>query len=123
MSHVEIEQIRQDMCPVLYFQGKDKGVVLNKTNARTISAAYGDDTEAWAGQPVELYEAEVMYEGKAVPGIRMTVPRVAAQTQHAAPIQQRPAPPSHIITSPAANGSHPINMPVGSVTVDDEIPF
>ena len=33
MSHVETETIGDDDRPVLYFQGKEKGLVLNKTNA------------------------------------------------------------------------------------------
>jgi hypothetical protein len=45
MSHVETETIGDDDRPVLYFQGKEKGLILNKTNANSISAVYGDDTE------------------------------------------------------------------------------
>lgn len=33
MSHVETESIGDDDRPVLYFQNKEKGLVLNKTNA------------------------------------------------------------------------------------------
>ena len=42
--------------PVLYFTGKAKGLVLNKINAAAIVAIYGDDTTAWKGQPLLLYQ-------------------------------------------------------------------
>ena len=48
----------------MYFEGKPKGLVLNKTNANTISDAYGDETEHWEGKEIVLYEAEVeQYQG------------------------------------------------------------
>lgn len=34
-----------DSKPVLFFQGKEKGLVLNKTNANTISGMYGPETD------------------------------------------------------------------------------
>ena len=41
--------------PVLYFHNREKGLVLNVTNARTIEDAYGTETGDWAGQLVELF--------------------------------------------------------------------
>ena len=43
MNRVEMEDIGGDHKPVVYFNGKDKGVVLNKTNANNIAQLYGDD--------------------------------------------------------------------------------
>ena len=40
---------------VLYFEGEDKVMVLNKTNAQKLGAAYGKDRASWVGQHVELY--------------------------------------------------------------------
>jgi hypothetical protein len=60
--------------PVVYFEGKSKGLVLNKTNANTVSDAYGDETELWEGKETVLYEAEVEYQGRRMPGIRCIVP-------------------------------------------------
>ena len=36
--------------PVLYFDGGDKGLVLNQTNAAAIVEDYGDDTDTWIGR-------------------------------------------------------------------------
>jgi arabinogalactan endo-1,4-beta-galactosidase len=74
MAHVEREKIGEDSKPVLYFKGKDKGVVLNKTNAGTISDAYGDDTDDWYDQPLILFSVMVDFQGKVAPAIRCRVP-------------------------------------------------
>ena len=49
--------------PVLYFRGKVKGFVLNATNYDAIADAYGDETDDWSGQPVELYPTKVPFKG------------------------------------------------------------
>lgn len=74
MANVEREKIGDDFKPVLYFKGKEKGVVLNKTNAGTISDAYGDDTEDWFDQPLILFSVMVDFQGKVAPAIRCRVP-------------------------------------------------
>jgi hypothetical protein len=48
IDRVAMEDIGGDHKPVLYFRGKEKGMVLNKTNGNNISAAYGDETDDWA---------------------------------------------------------------------------
>lgn len=74
MGHVEMEKIGDDNKPVLYFKGKERGVVLNKTNAGTISDSYGDDTEDWFDQPLILFSVMVDFQGKVGPAIRCRVP-------------------------------------------------
>jgi arabinogalactan endo-1,4-beta-galactosidase len=74
MGHVEMRDIGGDAKPVLFFQGKEKGMVLNKTNANNIVAAYGDETEDWTGKELVLFEAMVDFQGKTVPAIRVRVP-------------------------------------------------
>ena len=74
--------------PVIYFQGKDKGVVLNKTNANNISALYGDDTDQWSGKQVELFSAWVDFQGKSVEAIRMRRPPNGARPAAPPPKQE-----------------------------------
>ena len=64
--------------PVLYFEGKDKGLVLNKTNSMIIAGRYGDDTDGWQGKPVILYGTETQFQGKLVPCIRVRIPAPVA---------------------------------------------
>ena len=71
MDRCEYEMIGSDKKLILYFVGKEKGMVLNKTNASNIAAIYGDDTEDWRDQEVVLFEAMVDFQGKTVPAIRV----------------------------------------------------
>jgi hypothetical protein len=69
-----MRDVGDDTKPVAYFEGKDKGLVLNKTNSNTISAAYGDETDDWVGAEIVLYETMVEFQGQRKPGIRCLVP-------------------------------------------------
>jgi hypothetical protein len=71
---VEMQELGDEVKPVVYFEDKAKGLVLNKTNANTISAAYGDEMEDWEGKEAVLYETEVEYQGRRMPGICCLVP-------------------------------------------------
>jgi len=86
MSKVEREKIGNEPEPknVLYFRGKEKGLVLNITNANLISEIYGDEMDNWSGGEIILFEDRVAFQGKIVPAIRVrAVPRKA-------PVAQKP---------------------------------
>ena len=121
MSHVTMEDIGGDLKPILYFQGKEKGLVLNKTNANTIAGAYGDDTTEWTGKAIQMYEAMVDFQGRQVAAIRVHI----ARTQPAQPVQpaQPQTEPPAESAVPVSNGHspNPSSVPVG--TVIDEVPF
>jgi hypothetical protein len=74
MSQVTMETIGEDERPVLYFRGKDKGLVLNKTNANTIAYAFGDETQDWRDGEIVLFETMVDFQDKTMPAIRCRVP-------------------------------------------------
>lgn len=61
--------------PVLHFVGKDKGLVLNKTNAITISMGYGEDINLWVGKDIFLMVQPVQGPNGIVDGLRVEVPR------------------------------------------------
>lgn len=86
IDNVELREVGGDgeHKPVLFFQGRDKGVVLNKTNATVLAEAYGDDTDDWTGETVVLFEALVSFQGKNVKAIRMRVPTPAERKKSAA---------------------------------------
>ncbi len=44
--------------PVVWFEGKQKGAIINKTNAKAISGMYGRDTSAWVGKRITLYPTQ-----------------------------------------------------------------
>jgi arabinogalactan endo-1,4-beta-galactosidase len=116
MAHVEREKIGDDAKPVLYFKGKDKGVVLNKTNAGTISDAYGDDTEDWFDQPLILFSVMVDFQGKVAPAIRCRVP-TAKDNRQVAPQREDPISSGPIPQRKTGGVSDNMQM------TDDEIPF
>ena len=61
--------------PVLYFDGQEHGLVLNRTNANTIAALYGDETDNWHGKPIVIFQTQVDFRGRPVPGIRVRAPK------------------------------------------------
>ena len=71
MSHVSMAEIGGEPKPILYFHGKEKGLVVNKTNAGKIAEMFGDDTDDWTGGEIILYEAMVDFQGRTVPAIRV----------------------------------------------------
>jgi hypothetical protein len=109
VSKVEMEDVGDDTKAVAYFVGKQKGLVLNRTNWDRISLAAGtDETSEWPGVSIVLFTEPVTFNGKTGPAIR-----VKAVKRRTASQDPRPAPPN----------------PGGAVQaqrageMDDEIPF
>lgn len=129
IGRVEQEAINGEKKLILYFQGKNKGMVLNKTNANNVAAIYGGETEDWYGKAIVLVEAMVDYQGQSVPAIRIRAPRrdesapapQAPQRQMAdagydRDMDDRPAPPPRR-ADPISSG------PARNDDLDDSIPF
>ena len=84
IARVDMETLGDERKPVVYFTGKEKGLVMNKTNWNALQDICGDeDSDNWTGSKVKLYTAKVEYQGKRVAAIRIDEPTAAA----------RPAPP------------------------------
>lgn len=49
----------------------NKPLVLNVTNAKSISSIYGDDTDDWLDQKVVLYPTKVLFKGQNTDAIRV----------------------------------------------------
>jgi hypothetical protein len=80
ICEVGMRQIGNDNKPVVYFEGKDKGLVLNKTNAVMISEiASSDDTDSWPGVAIMIYPTKTDYQGKRVDTIRVDWPADAVK--------------------------------------------
>jgi len=100
---------------VCYFAKKEKGVVLNKTNAATIATAYGYDYTQWPGNQITLYMAMVDAWGETREAIRVRVTAEnmrAVSSNGAAPSQPEPQPP--------------VEAPVEAAVADDDddgLPF
>ncbi len=84
IDRVEVEPVGRDkeMKPVVYFKGKEKGVVLNKTNSRKIAELTGSkDTDDWTGCQIRLYATETEFGGEMVECIRVKAAGSAAVRQ------------------------------------------
>lgn len=57
--------------PILRLKGKQKAMVLNKTNAQTIASMYGPEAMEWIGKRITLYSAKVRAFGKMHDAIRI----------------------------------------------------
>lgn len=84
--------------PVIYFLKVDKGMALNKTNAKRISEMHGDETDGWIGKKVTLTKEWVEAFGKADWAIR---------------VKMQP-PPSSKQATPAAAAAPPVADPADS---------
>jgi hypothetical protein len=85
VGHVELEKLGDDTKPVMYFQGKDKGMALNQTNAGKIAAAYGKLTEEWEGKEVFIFVEQKQFQGRSVPGLSVEVPMVEVVAEEEPP--------------------------------------
>ena len=74
ISGATMEKLGNDQKLVLHFQGKDKGMVCNKTNANRIAYLYGEDTDGWVGKEIVLVSEFVEFQGKTVKGLRVKPP-------------------------------------------------
>ena len=95
IDRVEIEPVGRDkeMKPIVYFKGKQKGLVLNKTNSKKIAEISGSpDTDDWGGVSVKLYATETEFGGETVECIRIKAAKPVAAARRAA--QPPPPPPA-----------------------------
>ena len=61
--------------PVVYFQGAQKGMALNRSNADEIANVYGLLTEDWIGKSVTLYPSTTRFADQVVPCIKIRCTR------------------------------------------------
>lgn len=109
---VQIEEVKSDdgieKKLIAHFMGKDKSLILNRTNCELLEGIIGtDDYEAWAGQSVVLYPTTTKFGAKTVPCLRIRAVQVAP----------KPAPPPLVVVAPPVP-----EYDDGPLTVDD-IPF
>jgi hypothetical protein len=79
ISNVVMEEMPDgENKPVVYFQNKEKGVVLNKTNASMIAHSHSPDTDGWIGKTILLRCEAVPFGGRIVDSIRVSVNQAEA---------------------------------------------
>lgn len=90
ITHVSTDEIGGKQKFICYFAGKQKGLVLNKTNWNNIVKITGhEDSDDWTGSSVCLYETMVDFQGESVPAVRVKSAPSSAAPQK--PVRQSSA--------------------------------
>ena len=58
----------------MWFTNDERGLVLNKTNNRTLRGAFGDAVDGWVGRVIVVFSTETDLRGKMVPALRVRIP-------------------------------------------------
>jgi hypothetical protein len=120
--------------PVLWFTNSKLGLPLNKTNLRTLKAAFGDDMKLWKNEIITVFPTKVEFGPKLVDGLRIRIPPPKEGSEAIAPA---PAPAPASAQQKSSNGSAAPAQPTAAEPttttptavvqpdpdLDDEIPF
>ena len=114
INNAKIEDIGQgpsrERKIIVSFVGKDKKLVCNKTNARTIGSLHGEEIDNWPGKKITLAPREVEFQGAMVWAIR-----VSLQDPDRVDFQQLPPMPPRVQALPPK----PATVP----TDESNVPF
>jgi hypothetical protein len=110
---------------VVWFTNDEHGLVLNKTNNRTLRGAFGDPVAGWNGKIIVLFPTTADFSGKMGPAMRVRIPAPKQATpgngQAAAPARPKPTLDNFVDeTEPPAK---PAAKPNLTDELDDEIPW
>jgi len=120
IASIAFEEVgkEKDVRPILYYEGEQKGIVLNKTNATNITKIYGSETDDWIGKKVQIGTAWVDFQGQSVEAIRIYPPK---QQQRSAPAGR--ASPNAPLKPSNGRQQFDDRNPPPRTDLDDEIPF
>jgi hypothetical protein len=115
---------------VVWFTNDEHGLVLNKTNNRTIRGAFGDDCNGWTGKIIVLFPTMDEFRGKMVPVLRVRIPppkqAATGNGQPTAAVKPKPTPVAQILDD-FVNETEPPEKPAPkpslTADLDDEIPW
>jgi hypothetical protein len=68
------EKDKVEKKPVLWFTNDERGLVLNKTNNRTLRGAFGDPFADWINKVIAVFPTTEPFRGKMVPCLRVRIP-------------------------------------------------
>lgn len=113
IESVSMEEVGQgedkSQKPVLHFMGKEKGLVLNKTNWARIADFLGsDDSDDWESRGIILGVERVDFQGRRVDAIRVI----------GVPKGEKPSKPKPVEVEP-----EPIDEGDAAQYDDDSVPF
>ena len=71
METVQNQDGGEEQKPGVWFNGTDKGLILNRTNGDAIAKLHGDETNKWTGQQIMLVTERVSAFGQMHDAIRI----------------------------------------------------
>jgi len=75
METIKTDHGDEEKAVMLFTDESMKPMIVNATNWDCLEAAYGLDTDAWLGKPVEVYvDPGIMFGGRRVGGVRVRIP-------------------------------------------------
>ena len=87
IDRIEIREVGRikERRPIVFFQGKQKGLILNRTNAQRIADIAGTpETDRWPGVRITLFPAEVEFQGQPVTAVRVKPEKNGRVTERSA---------------------------------------
>ena len=134
ITHISHDEIGGKQKYICFFAGKQKGLVLNKTNFNAIVKVTGfDDTDEWSGESICLFPTMVDFQGDSVAAIRIKAPPRETAKRKVAPRHDDDdidgGEPTRQPVRPASaemgrgNGTAPKQRGAEIVDTNDEIPF
>jgi hypothetical protein len=90
---------------VVWFTNDARGLVLNKTNNRTLRGAFGDDTAGWTAKVIVVFPTMVDVRGRMEPALRVRIP----------------SPKQAAAAAPSGNGAAAPSPAVAPTVVDPEL--
>jgi hypothetical protein len=76
---------------VVWFSNDKRGLVLNKTNNRTIRKAFGDPVEGWSNKIIAIFPSLAEYRGTMKPALRVRIPEPKPPKQAALVVATQPS--------------------------------
>jgi hypothetical protein len=109
----EIGADKKERKPIVWFTNDERGLPLNLTNLRTLSGAFGDNMEAWAGKIIVVFPTMVDMRGKMVSALRVRIP----------PPKQTAAENGQAATAPASEPVQTPAKPSLASEMNDDLPW
>jgi hypothetical protein len=114
---------RGEQKPVLWFTNHQKGLILNKTNNRTLRGSFGDDMEQWSGKVIVVYPTTADFGGKTVGALRVRIPPPKQATTGTTAGNGKPAKAAKPAAAKDGEVLPPEPKPSLADDLDDEIGF
>jgi hypothetical protein len=109
-----------------WFTNDEHGLVLNRTNNRTIRSAFGDAVDGWTSKIIVLFPTQADFRGRMVPALRVRIPpprQVAGNGQMVAKSEAATPKPPPVVDDELDAEVSARPQSATAVDFDDEIDF